>query len=374
MGCHPARWVWGLIPIAMLSWIAVHTQADRIERDLELRSRTALDSAGYSWASVAFSGRDGLLVGEPSSSGEVSQAVAVVDHLWGVRYVREQTRQNDIAKVAQSASTVRAAIKAAARKARETAPQHPPGDAERSVAIVPSAPAENRSRVAEPTLAPPAADATAKSGAPPANTTAKPAPAAPSAKVNTNPAPAAPTVDAPAKPASLPTIATAKPAPIAPSTNGTAKPSAAPKAKTVTSTATLTAAEGGRRQSCDAAVRDIAATGPLQFRRGAASLNRRKRTILDKLAGLSATCPDLKLQISGHADARGNTQRNQSLSERRARVVVGYLITKGIDAGRLKAVGYGDTRPLVPNDNAHNRAKNRRIEFEVTGVHSVTGE
>ena len=82
----------------------------------------------------------------------------------------------------------------------------------------------------------------------------------------------------------------------------------------------------------------------------------------------------MKLQISGHADARGNTQRNQSLSERRARVVVGYLIRKGIDAGRLKAVGYGDTRPLVPNDDPHNRAKNRRIEFQVTGLHSVTGE
>ena len=38
MRCHPTRWLWGLIPIAMLSWLAVHVDFDRIERDLEHRS------------------------------------------------------------------------------------------------------------------------------------------------------------------------------------------------------------------------------------------------------------------------------------------------------------------------------------------------
>src|ERR1700704_597073 len=99
LGCHPARWVWGLIPIAMLSWIAVNSRGDQIERDLEQRSRIALAAAGYSWASVAFSGRDGLLVGTPEHSGEVSQAIALVDHVWGVRRVRAQTRQIAVAKI-----------------------------------------------------------------------------------------------------------------------------------------------------------------------------------------------------------------------------------------------------------------------------------
>ena len=53
MRCHPARWLWGLIPIAMLSWMAVNAESDRIERDLEQRSTTALSAAGHDWAARA---------------------------------------------------------------------------------------------------------------------------------------------------------------------------------------------------------------------------------------------------------------------------------------------------------------------------------
>ena len=85
MKCHPVRWIWGLIPIAMLSWIAVHVEADRIERDLEQRAHSALAAAGFEWASVAFSGRDGILVGTPERLSEQSEALALVRNLWGVR-------------------------------------------------------------------------------------------------------------------------------------------------------------------------------------------------------------------------------------------------------------------------------------------------
>jgi len=72
--------------------------------------------------------------------------------------------------------------------------------------------------------------------------------------------------------------------------------------------------------------------------------------------------------VAGHADARGRAKRNLALSQRRARAVVTYLIQKGIDAGRLEAVGYGEARPVAPNDTPQNRAKNRRIEVEITGA------
>jgi OOP family OmpA-OmpF porin len=71
--------------------------------------------------------------------------------------------------------------------------------------------------------------------------------------------------------------------------------------------------------------------------------------------------------VVGHADARGRAKRNLVLSQRRARAVVTYLVDKGIDAGRLEAVGYGEARPVAPNDTAQNRAKNRRIELEIKG-------
>ena len=87
MRCHPTRWLWGLIPIAMLSWLAVHLETDFIQRDLETRSAAALRGAGLDWASVAFSGRDGLLVGQAAAPAQLDEAAALVRNVWGVRTV-----------------------------------------------------------------------------------------------------------------------------------------------------------------------------------------------------------------------------------------------------------------------------------------------
>ena len=78
MRCHPTRWLWGLIPIAMLSWIAVRVEADRIEHDLEQRAGHALRAAGHDWAAVVFSGRDGMLVGTAPSGAAAPEALALV--------------------------------------------------------------------------------------------------------------------------------------------------------------------------------------------------------------------------------------------------------------------------------------------------------
>lgn len=88
--CHPARWLWGLIPIAMLSWIAVQCEVSSIQTDLERRSTAALAAAGHGWASVAFDGREGLLVGHPLGERQRQEALAVVRDVWGVRSVRSQ--------------------------------------------------------------------------------------------------------------------------------------------------------------------------------------------------------------------------------------------------------------------------------------------
>ncbi len=74
--------------------------------------------------------------------------------------------------------------------------------------------------------------------------------------------------------------------------------------------------------------------------------------------------PTMRVQIDGHTDSIGTDAYNQKLSERRANAVKDYLINKvGIEASRLKSVGYGESRPAFPNDTAENRAKNRRVEF-----------
>jgi OmpA-OmpF porin, OOP family len=71
------------------------------------------------------------------------------------------------------------------------------------------------------------------------------------------------------------------------------------------------------------------------------------------------------VEIEGHTDAEGLTERNKALSERRAQSVRAYLISAGVPEARLEAIGYGELRPIAPNDTAESRAINRRIEFTV---------
>jgi OmpA-OmpF porin, OOP family len=118
-------------------------------------------------------------------------------------------------------------------------------------------------------------------------------------------------------------------------------------------------------QACQAALQATAREGIIRFERASATLTRDSFATLDKLVAASRTCPELAIEIEGHTDAEGAPDRNQRLSDRRAQSVVDYLTRGGIDPKRLAAVGYGETRPIVPNDTAENRAKNRRIEFTV---------
>ena len=74
------------------------------------------------------------------------------------------------------------------------------------------------------------------------------------------------------------------------------------------------------------------------------------------------------IEIEGHTDAEGTPERNARLSRRRAEAVAEYLAEAGVDAQKLSAVGYGETRPVAPNDTPANRARNRRIEFAVRSL------
>lgn len=73
--------------------------------------------------------------------------------------------------------------------------------------------------------------------------------------------------------------------------------------------------------------------------------------------------PSLALSIEGHTDNVGDAAANKSLSENRARGVMNAVIAAGIDAGRLRAVGYGQESPIADNRTEEGRAKNRRVEL-----------
>lgn len=91
---------------------------------------------------------------------------------------------------------------------------------------------------------------------------------------------------------------------------------------------------------------------------------------LNKLDRMMEQNPAIKVEISGHTDNSGPADYNMRLSQKRAEAVKDFLLSKGIDARRITAVGYGETRPLVSNDDeTGGREINRRVEFKVTGNH-----
>jgi outer membrane protein OmpA-like peptidoglycan-associated protein len=118
-------------------------------------------------------------------------------------------------------------------------------------------------------------------------------------------------------------------------------------------------------ERCQADLRRVARAGQIQFERASADINARSHGTLDELARVVRACPAAVVEIEGHTDAEGAPDRNQRLSERRAGSVREYLIQAGADPQRLIAVGYGQEKPIAPNDTAESRARNRRIEFTV---------
>jgi len=96
---------------------------------------------------------------------------------------------------------------------------------------------------------------------------------------------------------------------------------------------------------------------------------RLKSESFNELNGIVAYLKDnqnIRAEISGHTDNIGPKDYNENLSLRRARAVVNYLIDNGIEANRLQAKGYGETQPLVSNDDERDgREINRRIELKV---------
>jgi OOP family OmpA-OmpF porin len=86
---------------------------------------------------------------------------------------------------------------------------------------------------------------------------------------------------------------------------------------------------------------------------------------LDEVAEILRQNSSIKLMIEGHTDNIGKDSSNQSLSKKRANTVVNYLISKGIDSARLKAIGYGAQRPIVENTTSEGRALNRRVIFHI---------
>lgn len=72
-----------------------------------------------------------------------------------------------------------------------------------------------------------------------------------------------------------------------------------------------------------------------------------------------------QMVVEGHTDSQGTDAGNRTLARNRAVAVRDYLVSRGVDASRIGAVGLGSSKPLVDHLNAENRANNRRVEIVI---------
>ncbi len=91
------------------------------------------------------------------------------------------------------------------------------------------------------------------------------------------------------------------------------------------------------------------------------------RERLAKISGIVLAYPDLKLDIEGHTDSIGSDDYNQTLSEKRAESVRGYLVSSGVVPDHVSATGLGKSDPVADNSTAEGRKLNRRVEMVVSG-------
>jgi OOP family OmpA-OmpF porin len=86
---------------------------------------------------------------------------------------------------------------------------------------------------------------------------------------------------------------------------------------------------------------------------------------LDRVVKLLNDNPAIEIEMSAHTDSYGSDDYNFKLSDNRARSVMEYIVSKGIAPNRIKSQGYGETKPVAPNDTPENRQLNRRVEFTI---------
>lgn len=101
----------------------------------------------------------------------------------------------------------------------------------------------------------------------------------------------------------------------------------------------------------------------IRFDVGKASLRPESMGVLNEIYKMLSEHPDVAVSVEGHTDSDGDNDLNQKLSEDRAETVMNQLISMGISKDRLSYRGYGESKPVAPNDSPEGKASNRRVEF-----------
>lgn len=131
----------------------------------------------------------------------------------------------------------------------------------------------------------------------------------------------------------------------------------------------LAAREAGARlegaRACGGAILTARGQRGLNFATGSASLTPQSLRLVDDIANAAVRCGAVTIIVEGHTDQRGRLESNQRLSEARAQAVRAALVERGVAPTDIRAIGYGETRPLSRGQRAVDHARNRRITFTV---------
>lgn len=451
MRCNPSRWLWGLIPIAMLSWGTYYRERPHVEADLTQRALEALRTAGQPWAKVTLTGRDAVITGRAKKDGEPKAALDAVRSVWGIRTVQLKTDLTGVAAAPEGIGPRAAAghdagtdthkakqeaerkakgdAEAAARaakheaesaaglKAQEEAKAKERAEAEHKVkqeAEARKAEAESARKAkehaetqaalrakeqteaalkaqheAEAALKAQEAEAAAALKAKDEEEAAArrraemdAAAAARKAHEESEARKAREAVEQKAKAEAEAAAALKAEQDVEAQRKAEADAAAAQKAKQEADMAAEAKADAeaeakkraeaeqarkttAETQACEKRLTTAAAEGVILFKRASADIDPKSSITIARLAEIIKRCPGARVEVEGHTDNEGEPDRNQRLSERRARAVVSSLALAGVAGDRLSAVGYGATRPVAPNDTAQGMARNRRIEFKV---------
>lgn len=98
------------------------------------------------------------------------------------------------------------------------------------------------------------------------------------------------------------------------------------------------------------------------FNEGSAALTGESVTILEAVA-TRLVQNDANIEVAGHTSNTGSAEFNQTLSQQRAESVKDFLITQGVEAHRISAVGYGEDQPIATNDTKEGQQANKRVEI-----------
>jgi outer membrane protein OmpA-like peptidoglycan-associated protein len=110
---------------------------------------------------------------------------------------------------------------------------------------------------------------------------------------------------------------------------------------------------------------DLTFESGLMFNINSSEISDSYKSDLSGAAEVFNKYPETNIVIEGHTDDTGTDEYNMTLSEKRAKAVHAFLLSKGVAENRLTTKWYGETQPKYPNDSEANRAKNRRVELAI---------